>query len=391
MSTDEVDVLVVGAGIQGVGVAQAAAAAGHSVLVLEQARVAFGTSSKSSKLIHGGLRYLETFQLSLVRESLRERATLLRVAPHLVRLVPFHIPIYDDTSRHRWQIRAGLSLYALLGGLSPDTRFRTLARARWEELDGLRTTGLKGVFRYFDGQTDDARLARTVLRSAEDLGARVAMPAEMLAAQRQGDGWNIRYEADGHEQEIRGRVLVNAAGPWANRVRERIHPRPPGRDIDLVGGTHVELEGTLDQGIYYTEAPSDRRAVFAMPWRGHILVGTTEREYTGDPASVKPTEAEISYLESTFEHYFPGKGSTRIAAWAGLRVLPQGKGKAFTRPREVLLTPDDPSRPRALTIYGGKLTGYRHTAERVARELEKTLGRAKRKADPATLPLPIVD
>ena len=139
------------------------------------------------------------------------------------------------------------------------------------------------------------------------------------------------------------------------------------------------------------EAPSDRRAVFAMPWKGHILVGTTETEYAGDPASVQPNDAEISYLESTLGHYFPGKQGARIAAWAGLRVLPRGKGKAFTRPREVLLTPDNPSRPRALAIYGGKLTGYRHTAERVARELEKTLGRATRKADPATLALPNVD
>jgi len=391
MSSDEVDVLVVGAGIQGVGVAQAAAAAGHTVLMLEQARVAFGTSSKSSKLIHGGLRYLETFQLALVRESLRERATLLRIAPHLVRLVPFHIPIYADTGRHRWQIRAGLALYSVLGGLHSDTHFRALPRADWEALDGLRTDGLRGVFRYFDGQTDDARLARSVLQSARDLGARVAMPAEMLAAKRLSDGWSVRYDDGGAEREIHARFLINAAGPWANGVRERIHPRPPGREIDLVGGTHVEVEGSLNAGIYYTEAPSDRRAVFVMPWKGHMLVGTTEREFTGDPAAVQPSDAEVEYLESTLDHYFPGKRGARITAWAGLRVLPKGEGKAFNRPREVILTPDDPARPRLLTIYGGKLTGYRHTAERVAREIGKTLGHAIRKAHPATLLLPEVD
>jgi len=166
MEQPDTDVLVIGAGVQGVGVAQAAAAAGYRVVQLERAQVAAGTSSRSSKLIHGGLRYLETFQLRLVRESLRERAILLRIAPHLVELVPFFVPVYHDTTRAAWKVRSGLSLYALLGGLGAEARFQTVPQAAWETLDGLRTDGLRAVFRYMDGQTDDVALCRAVAASA---------------------------------------------------------------------------------------------------------------------------------------------------------------------------------------------------------------------------------
>lgn len=386
------DVLVVGAGIQGVGVAQAVAAAGHSVLVLERSAPAAGTSSRSSKLIHGGLRYLETLQIALVRESLAERATLLRIAPHLVRLVPFHLPVYAETSRGAPWIRAGLSLYALLGGLGRAARFASLPRGEWEGLDGLRTDGLRAVFRYHDGQTDDAALCRAVLRSALELGAALEMPAELLAAEREGDAWTARYgPPDGGgtgERVARARVLVLAAGPWVDSVAQRLRPEPPRRAVELVGGTHVELEGSLEHGIYYTEAPSDRRAVFVMPWKGHTLVGTTEQPYRGDPARVAPLDAEIRYLEDTLHHYFPRHGGRRLDAWAGLRVLPAGEGAAFRRPREVVLARDDPRRPRVVTVYGGKLTGYRATAHKVLRAIRPSLGPARTRADTRTLLLP---
>ena len=396
MDGSEVDVLVIGAGIQGTGVAQAAAAAGHSVLLIEESAPASGTSSKSSKLIHGGLRYLESFQFGLVRESLKERAILLGIAPHLVQLVPFSIPIYKDTSRHRWQIRAGLSLYSILGGLGRDTRYRSVPRRDWEKLDGLRTDGLRGVYRYHDGQTDDARLVRAVLRSSKDLGAQVEMPATLESAERKGDGWIVRFRNTdgGSESRVTARVVVNAAGPWANRVLERFAPHPPSRGIALVGGAHIELEGSVEEGIYYTEAPSDRRAVFVIPWKGHTMVGTTERDYTGDPRELTATEEETQYLEATYDHYFPGKRGKRISSWAGLRVLPEGDGRAFDRPREVILVADNDARPSVVTIYGGKLTGYRHTAERVLAEIQRTLGahgQDGRKADTATLKLPNVE
>ena len=387
------DVAVIGGGIQGAGAAQAAAAAGYRVALLERREAAIGTSSRSSKLIHGGLRYLESRQFGLVRESLAERRTLLRIAPHLVRLVPFHLPVYRGMSRGPLLIRAGLSLYAALGDLRPAARFESLPRRDWGALDGLRTDGLRAVFRYHDGQTDDAALCRAVLASAIDLGALVEANAEVVGAERAGDaGWRLRYRRGGLEETLTARTVVNAAGPWINRVAALVEggtPEPPPvREVDLVGGTHIELRGTLGRGIYYTEAPTDRRAVFSIPWRGRVLVGTTERPFTGDPARIEPSAEEVDYLLGVHRGYFPGSTGEVLDAWAGLRVLPRASGSAFDRPRDVTLLQDRRGRPSWVSVYGGKLTGYRHTGERVVRTLVPTLGPAERRADTATHRLP---
>jgi len=384
---DDFDVVVIGGGIHGAGVLQAVAAAGHRGLLLEERALAAGTSSRSSKLVHGGLRYLETFQLGLVRESLAERATLLRVAPDLVRLVPFHVPIYRTTSRRPWQLRAGLSLYALLGNLAPEARFEKLPRGAWGDLDGLATEGLEAVFRYQDGQTDDAALVRAVIASAASLGSSALAPARFAGATRAGEGFEVRYVVDAAVRTCRARVLVNAGGPWIEEVRRRIEPEPPGIQVDLVGGAHVEIEGALARGIYYTEAPSDRRAVFVMPWKGRTLVGTTETPYTGDPAAVKPLPSEIEYLRATFARYFPGREAKVVASWAGLRVLPRSAATPFLRRRDTTLVADDERRPRVVAIYGGKLTGYRATAEKVMRLLARTLPARSVVGDTAELPL----
>jgi glycerol-3-phosphate dehydrogenase len=171
------DVVVIGAGINGAGVAQAAVAAGYSVLILEKSAIAQGTSSRSSKLIHGGLRYLETAQFRLVRESLRERTLLLSNAPDLVQLKPFYIPVYRTTRRRPWQLRVGLSLYALLAGPERSAIFTTVPSSRWDRLDGLSTRDLQTVFSYNDAQTDDHALTKAVLDSAVNMGAEVAVPA----------------------------------------------------------------------------------------------------------------------------------------------------------------------------------------------------------------------
>jgi glycerol-3-phosphate dehydrogenase len=381
----EFDVVVVGGGIHGVGVLQAAAAAGYSALLLEERAIASGTSSRSSKLIHGGLRYLETARLHLVRESLAERALLLRIAPALVKLVPFYIPIYRSTRRRPWQIRIGLSLYALLGNAARDARFRAVPRSEWSALDGLEQRDLEAVFEYSDGQTDDAALARAVLRSAQSLGAELALPASLTRAARTTSGYDVHFVEGGAERTVAARALVNAAGPWVNLVREKITPMPAGRDVDLVAGTHVELEGTIARGIYYTEAPSDGRAVFVMPWKGRTLVGTTETRYDGDPRDVRPTARETQYLCETFERYFPDREAREVDAWAGLRVLPRAEGSAFGRPRESMLVCDDDSTPRTIAVYGGKLTAYRATAEKVIAELARGLPRRTRRADTRTL------
>ena len=214
----EYDVIVVGGGIHGAGVLQAAAAAGYSGLLIEMHGLASGTSSRSSKLIHGGLRYLESGQFGLVRESLRERAIHLRIAADLVALRPFFIPVYGDTRRRPWQLKLGLSLYALLGGFAPGTGFGEVPRREWPALDGLDTSGLRSVIRYYDAQTDDAQLTRAVVRSAQDLGAELAMPAQFIGAELRDSGAMVTYARGGVQTAAHARVLVNAAGPWATRV-----------------------------------------------------------------------------------------------------------------------------------------------------------------------------
>lgn len=385
--SERFDVVVIGGGIHGVGVAQAAAAAGHSVLVLERSALAAGTSSKSSKLIHGGLRYLESMQLRLVRESLHEREILLRVAPDLVKLVPFHIPVYRHTTRPPWMIRAGLSLYALLGGLNEHARFTSRPRREWDALDGLDTCGLRAVFRYFDAQTDDAALTRAVMRSAQSLGARLECPAEFLGAERRPDGYRVRYRGAGGDRECEAATLVNAAGPWANIALARIAPAPSVRAIELVQGAHIVLDGAVHGGIYYVEAPRDRRAVFVMPWHGATLVGTTETPFAGDPAAVRALDDEVAYLGETFARYFPQRPVAVRERFAGLRVLPAGSGRAFSRPRETIYHPDDAADPRLITLYGGKLTGYRAAARQVLRRLAHALPVRLPRAETAELPL----
>jgi glycerol-3-phosphate dehydrogenase len=387
MTATDFDLVVIGAGIHGAGVAQAAAAAGYRVLVLEQTAPAAGTSSRSSKLIHGGLRYLETVQLALVRESLTERELLLKLAPGLVRRVPFYIPIYRSTQRRPWQIRVGLALYALLAGLRHDSGFRALPRAEWDALDGLATGGLEAVFCYSDAQTDDAALTRAVLASAQSLGAALACPAHFLGAQRGDDGYLVCYSDGGGEHQVRARTLINAAGPWVNEVLARIEPRPPIQDIELVQGAHIVVDGALARGIYYVEAPRDGRAVFVMPWKGKVLVGTTETAYRGDPAAVKPLRGEIEYLRETLRRHFPAMADAAVEAFAGLRVLPAGRGGHFHRPRETVLLRDTPRNPRLVTIYGGKLTGYRRTALKALSALRDALPPARTVADTAELPL----
>lgn len=386
--TEHLDLIVVGGGIHGCGVAQAAAAAGYSVLVLERTALGAGTSSRSSKLIHGGLRYLEQFEFGLVRECLAERSLLLELAPELVRLRPFHIPVYRETSRRPLTVRAGLMLYSLLGGLRPATRFESLPRERWGALDGLSTDGLQAVFCYQDAQTDDRRLTRAVMASARSLGATLACPAEFAGARLGRNGVQVRYRHEDREREATARVLVNAAGPWVQRVLERIRPAPPRPEIELVRGTHLWLNHRLEHGIYYVESPDDRRPVFVMSNGGRTLVGTTEVPFSGDPEQVVPTDPECDYLYRVLERYFPTLAGLPAAdRFAGIRVLPGGRKPANRRSRETLLVAERRRCPSLLSIYGGKLTGYRATAEKVMRRLGHSLPERRRRGDTTRLKL----
>lgn len=255
------DLIVIGAGILGAGVAQAAAAAGYRVLVIERTAPAAGASSRSSKLIHGGLRYLETAQFGLVREALREQRLLLRNAPELVHRLPFYLPVYRQGTRRPLTLRAGLSLYWLLGSRPG---FKQISLRHWDNPDGLDTRDIQALFLYHDAQTDDEALTRAVLHSAQTLGARLECPAELTRIERLPWGYKVFHTQNGNSRENTTTTLVNAAGPWVNTVLRRLVPPEPDLPIELVQGSHILLHGELQAGGYYVEAP-DRRAVFILP------------------------------------------------------------------------------------------------------------------------------
>ena len=381
----EYDVVIIGGGIHGAGVLQAAAAAGHEALLIERQALASGTSSRSSKLIHGGLRYLESGQFALVRESLRERAIHLRIAPELVELKAFFIPVYRDTRRRPWQLKIGLWMYALLGGFDAATRFGSVPKTEWPSLDGLKTLDLDAVIRYHDAQTNDAQLTRAVVKSALGLSAKIAMPAKFTGATLSEDGVRVSYAASGSNVEVQARVLVNAAGPWATEVARAVHPAISVPDVDLVQGTHIVIPHPVTAGIYYVESPTDGRAVFVMPWDGATLIGTTETPYRGDPDQVHPLPEEEEYLLAVVRHYFPHLSAlTRsdiTERFAGLRVLPAATQAAFDRSRETIFTTDRDARPRVLSIYGGKLTGWRAAAAHVMQRISPSLPAAVKRAE----------
>lgn len=361
------DLAVIGAGIHGATVARSASQRGYRVLVLEQyGGPALGTSSKSSKLIHGGLRYLESGQFRLVRECLSERRRLLKEHPDLVKLVPFHIPVYHHTCRKTWMIAVGLNLYRLLGGKD----FKHIVRQDWPKLDGLKTSGLKRVFRYWDAQTDDLKLTTRIIEEAQRLGAEVHYGALFNAARCTARCCEISFESGGLERTVRAKALVNASGPWVNTVLKKISPSITPLNIELVQGAHIVVPGKLKRGIYYLEAPQDQRVVFAMPWQGNIMIGTTETPYQGDPAKVRPLESEIEYLLATWNRYFdrPARREQLITSFAGLRVLPASGGNPFRRSRETVLHRDT-KLPNVISIYGGKLTSHHHTTMRVMKKL----------------------
>lgn len=388
--TQDYDIAVIGGGIQGVGVAQAAVAAGYSVILFEQSGLGAGTSSRSSKLIHGGLRYLESAQFGLVRKALQERALLLRLAPELVRLVPFYIPVYRSTSRRPWQISAGLSLYALLANLSRDALYKKIGSAVWSKLDGLVTEDLQAVYRYQDAQTDDAALTRAVMQSALELGAELKCPARIMQVNFEKPGFDLHYEQQAQQCECRCKVVVNAAGPWVNQIMANVSPVLTGLEVDLVQGSHLILNVPAPDGIYYVEAPQDRRAVFVMPWQGQTMIGTTESAYTGDPAAVHVLPEEQSYLLEVYRHYFPAQEVQVIDSFAGLRVLPKTGHHFFHRPRDTIIH-QDKKIPGVVTLYGGKLTGYRATAQQVMHAIRPLLPTRKAIADTGKLKLSPVD
>ena len=375
MNAMNYDVIIVGGGIHGAGVAQAVAAAGNSVLLVEKSEIGSGTSSKSSKLIHGGLRYLEGFQFSLVKSCLSERTILLRNAPDIVKLAPFYIPIYKSSKRRPWKIFLGLSLYNFLSGFK--SPFKKIPKSEWSKLGSINVKNLQAVYQYFDAQTDDVVLTKAVVKSAQSLGADILTNAVMVSSEINKNEVHVSVEAGGTLKQYQCAVLVNAAGASVNEILKSCKPKQQRLPVDLVQGTHIVLNAPAKEGVYYLESMSDHRAVFAIPWKGKTLVGTTETKIDNSEAqSPIPHQSEIDYLLTVYNEYFPGEGKTLddvIESFAGLRVLPKEEGAIFSRNRDTVLLTDSRDNPRVLSIYGGKLTAYRATAEKVLAAISMSL------------------
>jgi len=366
----EFDVVIVGGGVQGCGIAQACAAAGFTCLLLEKNQFGSATSSRSSKLIHGGLRYLQTAQFSLVRESLHEREWMLKHIPHLVKPNWFYIPIYKNSNVRPWKILAGLTLYQTLSGFGKHSSFKIIPPSEWHTLNGLKTEDLQAVFAYQDAQTDDRLLTQHIQKSAENLGAICYENAKLISASRKDDQYEIQFEHQRTIEKTTANILINASGPWVNHTLACISPSVSPVDIDLVQGTHIVIKERLSDECYYLESPIDRRAVFILPWKNSTLIGTTETFHKDEPESARVLETEIDYLLKTAKAYFPNENLTVQSSFCGLRVLPKAEGSAFGRSRDVILQ----EQKGLISVYGGKLTCWRHTAERVLRKVELQLG-----------------
>ena len=395
------DLIVVGGGINGAGIARDAALRGLSVLLLEQHDYGWGTTWRSTKLIHGGLRYLEHREFRLVVEGLRERAILLSTAPHLVRPLPFLLPVFRGGRYSRHTIRAGLVLYDLLSFGSPLPGHRALSAERVRALEpGISRKGLAGGFSYYDAQAIfPERLCLENVLSARDAGAltfnHVAVTG-LCSIPRRGrvNGVRARDEETGAELEFRGRAIVNAGGPWVDRLLRRT-----GNDETLLGGTKgshivVDFGGVGPRHAIYAEAGADGRPFFIIPWRGFHLIGTTDLRFDGDPAAVMPEEHEVEYLCRETRRVLGGlplHPEHVLYAFAGVRPLPRhggsaGREGAISR-RHFIRRHDGTGHAGLLSIVGGKLTSYRHLAEEVVDLVCELLGRAPGRSTTATRPL----
>jgi glycerol-3-phosphate dehydrogenase len=386
------DLLVIGGGIYGAWIAYDAALRGLAVALIEKHDWAAGTSSRSSKLIHGGLRYLEHYEFRLVRHALAERRTLACLAPHLVRPLEFVIPMWRDARVGRLQLLAGLTLYDFLAtGKQPVPRFKSLSRCRLLQAHPyLAADGLRGGLRYGDCQEDDARMTLFVVAAAQRAGAvcanRVAA-VELIRQQGAVDGALLHDVETGQRFALRAACTVNAAGPWARALLRDCPPALP--RIRLVRGAHLVLPPIAGcEAAFTLLTPQDGRAFFVVPWYGRSLVGTTESEVaTADESA--PTQEETRYLLDAVAARLPGLRWTPqdvIAAFAGVRALadePVANLSAVSR-EFVLLEPQ----PRLLWPLGGKYTTARCDAAEVVDRVLAALGRPSVPARTDRLPLP---
>jgi glycerol-3-phosphate dehydrogenase len=372
------DLLVLGGGITGAGVALDATLRGLRVALIDKGDFAGGTSSLSSKLVHGGLRYLEHGAFALVYEALHERARLLRNAPHLAWPLPFVVPFYRGARLPPWKWRAGLLLYDLLAGPGNLRRSRPLpARRLRADFPGLRRQGLLGGASFCDAQMDDARLCVEVVRTAARHGAVVANYVEAVAFEYEAGqvaGVRAHDRLGGRELRLRARVVLNATGPWADRVR-RLAGEGGGEPLLApTKGVHLVAPGRGLTTAFLFLHPRDGRVFFVLPWLNKTLLGTTDTEYAGAPDDAAVTAEDVDYLLEGYNHHLsPALGpGDLLNSFVGLRPLvlsPPGRPSARSREYRLAAGPSG-----LLTAAGGKYTTYRHMAEVVTDEVVRRLG-----------------
>ena len=371
------DLLVIGGGINGAGIARDAAGRGLSVLLAEKDDLAAATSSCSSKLIHGGLRYLEHYEFRLVAEALAEREVLLKVAAHLVWPARFVMPHVPEL-RPRWMIRAGLFLYDHL------SRRTSLPGSRAVRLDQPPyNSGLKPQFRhgfiYSDCRVDDARLVVANALDAREHGARILTRTEVLAAARQAGGWKARLSSG---EEVLAKALVNAAGPWVKQVLNARLGKPTRDAVRLVKGSHIVLARLYEGEHAFILQNDDRRVIFMIPYGDlHTLVGTTDVPVDGEPALPEASGEEIDYICRAISRYLarPARREDVVWQYAGVRPLyddgtadPSGVTRDYT-----LRVDDEGGEAPVLSVYGGKITTYRRLAEQALEQLARYFPQAK--------------
>ncbi|MEP9355329.1 glycerol-3-phosphate dehydrogenase [Xanthobacter sp. KR7-65] len=383
------DLAIVGGGINGCGIARDAAGRGLSVVLFEKADLASGTSSASTKLIHGGLRYLEYYEFRLVREALAEREVLWGIAPHIVWPLRFVLPHHPGL-RPAWMLRLGLWIYDHLGGrrLLPPTRTLDLRR----DPAGLPLRpGLARAFEYSDCWVEDSRLVVLNARDAADRGASIRPRTRVTGAQRAAGRWVIATERAGLAETVEARVLVDAAGPWAGEVLDALKVKAPA-PLRLVQGSHIVVPRLYAHERCYIFQNADGRIIFAIPYEGDFtLIGTTDRDFSGRPGEAQATPDEVAYLCAAASEYFAAAIAPEQVVWtySGVRALyDDGAGTAQAATRDYVLSLDAPEgEAPLLTVFGGKITTYRRLAEAAMERLAPHLP-ALGPAFTATAPLP---
>jgi len=367
------DLIVIGGGVNGAGIAMDAAGRGLKVLLCEMNDLASATSSNSSKLIHGGLRYLEYYEFRLVREALAERESLLRNAPHIMWPLRFRLP-HRPHLRPSWMIRAGLFLYDHLAkrDLLPGSR-----GIRFES-DSPLVSHISRGFEYSDGWVDDARLVVLIAMAARERGADIRTRSRCVKAVRDGEFWAVTLQNSqtGEQETHYSRALVNAAGPWVSRLFDETMSAPPPKQIRLVKGSHIVVPRIHDEPQAYILQNEDNRIVFVIPYEDNFsLVGTTDVDYSGDPgeAVISPEETEylISVVNSHFKHQI--SASDVVWSYAGVRPLMDDEnGSAQKASRDYTFETDAaPGKAPLLSVFGGKITTYRKLAEAATSSLCK--------------------